>query len=371
VEIRTTDKGRDHLRELFIDGEPVSRLTVIDHHMRIGSAHVRLAGIGDVHTSWEHRLKGHMRALMEDSLDYMLDGGYDVSMLFGIRDFYHRFGYAVCLPEHKVVLQTRDAEEAGKCAPAYTVHPVAPEDMAAIVRLYNRSNAERTCSIVRDPASATTFPKGSRYGRPADCFLLRDEAGSFGAYAAYDRSTQAVNIVEVESRDPSLYPALLYEFAKMAIERRCGHISLHFPPDHPFAEYVERYGCEWSTERPKSGGGVGRIINQGSLLNRIGPELQRRARRCGAALPEAVEIRTDLGKARLPIYGDTREVPSARQAQTWVELSQDRLMQLITGARSARDVLNDPQVHASDGAESTLKVLFPKNHPYTWLADRF
>jgi predicted acetyltransferase len=71
----------------------------IDLPMRIGDAVIRMAGIGDVYTEREHRMKGYMRYLYEDTLTYMTEEGYDVSMLFGIPDFYTKFGYAVCLPQ--------------------------------------------------------------------------------------------------------------------------------------------------------------------------------------------------------------------------------------------------------------------------------
>ena len=48
MDIRTSDDGQSHKRELFVDGEQVSHLFVIDHQMRVGTTVVSMAGIGGV-----------------------------------------------------------------------------------------------------------------------------------------------------------------------------------------------------------------------------------------------------------------------------------------------------------------------------------
>ena len=100
MHIITNDEGRSHRREMLIDEETeIAHLWVIDFQMRIGTAQVRMAGIGDVYTNRQYRMKGYMRHLYEDTLNYMTAEGYDVSMLFGIPNFYTKFGYATSLPD--------------------------------------------------------------------------------------------------------------------------------------------------------------------------------------------------------------------------------------------------------------------------------
>jgi hypothetical protein len=182
---------------------------------------------------------------------------------------------------------------------------------------------------------------------------------------------EAVDVVEVESADPAFFSALLFELARMAIDRRCGHVTLYLPPDHPFGEYVERFGCEWTSQRPKNGGGVMRIVNQETLFAKIEPELARRAASCGDVPSGSLVLRTALAAIEVRLDGRSPQRATGKPAVASVALSQDRLMQLVAGARSARDVLNDPLVVADAGAEQVLDALFPKGYPYTWLADRF
>ncbi|MCL5998859.1 MAG: GNAT family N-acetyltransferase [Chloroflexi bacterium] len=275
MDIRTRDEGRYHIREMLVDDQLVSWLTIIDYQMRIGSAVVRMAGIGGVETHHKHRMQGHMRVLFEDTVQYMLAQGYDISMLFGIPNFYPKFGYAVCLPWPKATVQTRDAELAQTEAVPCNMRPVGPDDLSAIIDLYNQRNASRTCSLVRTAEYFKGFTKGTGWDTRTEAITLEDGQGGFAGYAAWDKSDQTVNVVEVESISPSFYPALLYEFARQAIARRCGHITLFMPPDHPFAQFVQRYGCEWSIKYMRHSDGMMRILNQASLIEKITPELKR------------------------------------------------------------------------------------------------
>lgn len=361
MEIRTIDEGRAHRRELVIDDKPVSWLWVIDHAMRFGSETVRMAGIGGVGTEREQRMKGYMRRLFEDTVTYMIDQGYDVSMLFGIPDFYTKFGYAVCLPGHEHLVATRDAELAAADAGPYTVRPFAAEDTAAAATLYNQNNAQWTCSLVRDPATFQ-FDKGSWWDREPECIRIDSSDGWGWGYAILDKSRREVNVVEVESTADRLFATLLNELARRAVERRCGNIKIFAPPGHPFAEYLKRFGCESKTEYDRTGGGMMRILNLESLITKIRPELSRRVSSTNTVA--AVRVETDIGSAVLDAGGAGTE-------QAWIKLSQDRFIQLLVGHRSARDVINDPAVQAGSNAGTVLDTLFPRSYPYTWLADYF
>ena len=67
--------------------------------MRIGSAQLRIDGITNVETPEKHRLKGSASRAMGETIWTMESNGYDMSVLFGIPGFYHRFGYAAIFPE--------------------------------------------------------------------------------------------------------------------------------------------------------------------------------------------------------------------------------------------------------------------------------
>ena len=82
-----------------MDGEVASWLWVLDLPTRLLGQTVRMGGIGGVNTKESHRMKGYARRLLSDTVSYMTEQGYDVTMLFGIPDFYDKFGYIpACRP---------------------------------------------------------------------------------------------------------------------------------------------------------------------------------------------------------------------------------------------------------------------------------
>jgi predicted acetyltransferase len=363
MEIRTRAEKDSCIREMLIDGQVACKIKVIDYTMRIGAAQVRMAGIADVETQKEHRLKGYMRILFQDTLEYMQREGFDVSMLFGIPNFYPKFGYATCTALPKVAIKTRDAELAKAQALPLQVRPLAPADLPVVTDLYNCANAVRTCSVVRSKDSSIGFTQGTGWWMSSEAVVFEQGVQRFAGYAIWDKNDQAVDVTEVEAVDEILYPALLDHIAQQAIAKRCETIRFHMPPDHPFAEFLQRYGCEWTITHPRQADGMLRILNQAALVDKLRPELERRLSAVRIdRLPGTILLRTDLSETAIS-YTSPDSVA--------LELAQDKLMQLIAGYRSVHDSCSEPGVKMMPGSEPLWNVLFPKGHPYMWVADHF
>jgi predicted N-acetyltransferase YhbS len=85
----------------LISNRVVTHFGIWDYQMRVGSARVRVGGVGGVATDADYRKRGLMDRTARASMEAMRAQGYDVSLLFGIDDFYHRFGYG----KHKIKTQ--------------------------------------------------------------------------------------------------------------------------------------------------------------------------------------------------------------------------------------------------------------------------
>jgi predicted acetyltransferase len=379
MEIETIDQGRSHKRVMRIDDEEVCHLWVIDYTMRIGAAQVRMAGIGDVYTNREHRMKGYMRQLYSDTVGYMTDQGYDVSMLFGIANFYTKFGYASSVPTVQFEIETRDAE-AAETTESLTSRPIESRDMNAIIDLYNRKNAARSGSLVRDPVHFTAFRKGTHWDTQAETALWEDEAGTLLGYAVWDKHSTEVKIGEVEAESPDLYPTLLATFARQAVEKRCEKITVFLPPDHPLAEYAQRFGVVWKIEYPRHEDCMMRIMNQQPLMEKLLPVLAlRQAVLPPLDIPETLSIETELGITTFSLTGESMQLQEGEDTSKGARLvlPQDRLIQLMMGYRSIQDVLTEPNVSLDAGTTvaqdvvSLLQGLFPRHSAFVWRPDYF
>ena len=361
------------LREMKVGDVLISRLVVVDCEMRIGIAVVRMGGIGDVHTEPEHRMKGHMAQFMPDTVKWMAQQGYDCSLLFGIHDFYHRFGYAVCLAEPRITIPTRDSERAEA---VLQTRAAQPQDFPAILGIYNDNNRTRTCSLVR-PADWPAFRHGSEYYGETDAVVVTDAGGQVVGYAAIDRYQQRATIAELGAREGAsqrrIFSTLMRAFAEVAIERRCGEISICLPLDHPFAIFARRFGYSASANYPRNGGGMGRIINLQSLFQKLLPELNRRLSEASPGQDQSgsLSLVTEIGTIGLSVTGDQVSLDDDSGATARLQVPQAVLTQLLLGYRTVDDVLADPEVKMKGEALPILQLLPCRDFAYMWKQDHF
>ena len=99
-------------------GRTLARLAVVPFHQRVGRALLWMGGVAGVNTDPVAREQGLARRLLTFAVEWMRDQGFDWSGLFGIPNFYTRFGYASALPEYELVIATARAEMA-RFAPFY------------------------------------------------------------------------------------------------------------------------------------------------------------------------------------------------------------------------------------------------------------
>ena len=371
--MRVEEVPRGQRVKLLLEGKHVSGLIINDLEARIGRAVVHMGGIGGVHTERKHRMKGYSRRVMEYSNQYMLKRGYDVSLLFGIPDFYQKFGFACCLPVYRLTLPTRLAEGArGSGSGGLKVRRARKADFPRIRTLYNRHYARRTATVVR-PASWTGFRMGSAWGTKTITLVVTDGRGSILSYAGFDERVDAVTVFEVAGA-PRTYPALLGALAREAVRRRVENLTFLIPPDDPFTVYTRRFGGHLRVTCHPSGGGMLRVINLPTLMEKLTPELTARLQGSARATERnRFLLKTDIGAARVTVGGGRlRASPAARAGKSpVVRIPQDRLSQLLFGFRTVTDVAREPGVRIPAGLVDLLDVLFPLHWAHVCRPDYF
>jgi predicted acetyltransferase len=357
---------------LVLDNCTVSRLTIHDRRMRIGSAVVRTGGIAGVHTVPRHRRKGYSRLCMSRAITLMDAIGFDMALLFGIPDYYPRWGFATVMAEPRLTITTRRAEAAQRM-PGYTIAGYnARVHAPAILRMYSRQNRLRSASLLRDPGRITKLWKGSRWDKKAQAFVVLNPSRRVCAYAAHDSSHEELLVTEVGSVSPSFFPALTAELARRAVRRRTGEISVLIPLDHPYAEYLQGWQVAHRLDFFRDGGGMARIIRLPDTLTRCSPELSRRLRSSGLGRsPFSLDLRTDIGTVTLRVRDGRVRVAPGSGGRIRVRMPQQVLTQLLLGYRSGGYAATLERVKIPARAMDLMNALFPRAFPYCWSADRF
>jgi len=368
LDIRVTDSDRAHRVDLLSDGTPISWLSIIDHEVKVGSAYLRMGGIGGVGTLEEHRMKGYSRRVLEHSIDYMTKNGYDISMLYGIPDYYSKWGYSSTLPEYKITMPLRNARRAN---PGLNPRPMTNDDANRVLDIYESTNELRTGPVRRPRGKWLRFRKGSDWRILADGTVFEDDSSQIVGYYAADRWPRVMRITEVGATEVRFYENMLGHASKVADQRQAAELEIFVPSDHEFANLCKRMGCTFRIEYQYDAMGMGRIINVRSTMEKLRGELSRRLDGSGVGrFPPRLAIKTEIGSVTLKISGSGLDV-SDDTSQDWVDLPQCALMQLVLGYRTVADVLADPAVKSQGNVYTVLGALFPAGNPYIWLSDWF
>ena len=85
---------------------------VFDLTMRFGCGQLRVAGVGAVtsHPDWQGR--GIMKRLAGAAVDGLAGEGYHASLLYGIPNFYDRFGYVTAWPDMEWRVESQELPSA-------------------------------------------------------------------------------------------------------------------------------------------------------------------------------------------------------------------------------------------------------------------
>lgn len=179
------------------DGRTLARLAVVPFYQRIGRATLWMGGVAGVNTDPASREQGLARRLLTFAVEWMRDQGFDWSGLFGIPNFYTRFGYASALPEYELTIATARAEGARL---SHLVRPLqgSEQERRALLDIYQTANATATGTVLRDPRRWKGFLKGPGWGTiPAVVVAIErnvssHEDGAISGYAVYHKYSDDV-----------------------------------------------------------------------------------------------------------------------------------------------------------------------------------
>ncbi len=228
---------------LLLDGLQVSRVVIIPMLIRIGAAVVRMDGIGGVDTVEGYRYRGYSRRVMETVVQQLTAGDAALSMLFGIQDYYQKFGYDTTGPEYTVILpHSTEGEATPSLPPGWLFRSLRVEDMPGLMSLYHRNTRRATGALVRHVAEDVATETEQLAGAGSDarriglrawnrlrklvvdpgedaCRVLLDVSGQMAAYAWYGANwwmgvrrrdlPEAFHLAEGFARDAESADALL------------------------------------------------------------------------------------------------------------------------------------------------------------------
>ena len=368
LEFRVTSEALGYHRvEALESNKKVSWLNVPDLKLHYGVAVITVGGIAGVYTSREYRGRGYSSTTLRYTVNWMKKQGYSMSALFGILEYYHRFGFATFMGEHTVTICLRNASRIKAEDLEWKLSNDSSFASRQIAEIYEQVNTIWPGTRIRKSTSWNGFRKGIAWEHPAKPLVLKS-SGQVVAYAALERwpSPEELLVAEVGAirHDRNLYRALAKRLYRLAVEGKKGFIKIYAPPNHPFVDVVKPYGVKVESTYFWSGGGMSRVINLEQFLKEIRPELERRS----IGMIGDLTLQVEKEAVTLHIRDGIVKIEKGREAINIVKLEPGKAAQLFLGYRDPIEVLTNAQAH---GEPKLLLKLFPKATPYVWQPDRW
>lgn len=346
----------------ILDDKIVTHYGVWDYQMRIGTARVRTGGIGVVATHGEYRKRGLMDMTARASIEAMRMLGYDFTILFGIWNYYHKFGYTRAWADTNINAEIKLFPEMPKGLKTKSA-PAKPDDELAA--LYNRYHATSTGTAVRPTYRATFYPVDKNWtctrwlgknGKTAGYVLMKlENSRPVVMELVGDIATGlAVIRAEAENRD-----AWEVRFEKL-------------PPESELGRWLRRGTCRVETQYIASGGAMIQLLNLRQALEKMAGELERRlagsdAKKFSGTLAvgfhkETVGLAIKNGRVKV-VPGPVKSAHAVHAGAA--------LAQLLIGTDDPALVCAQQNIKLTGAAAELLPILFPQQPILLYQADRY
>ncbi|MCX8072278.1 MAG: GNAT family N-acetyltransferase [Candidatus Binatia bacterium] len=161
-----------------VEGKLISTFQVFRKQIRLDSAVLDVAGVGNVFTTPAYRGRSIASRLLEFGIAQLPRHGFDVSLLFAVRiAFYARLGYR----SHLRYLFYFPPSGPCREIPRYNLRPFTASDLPAVQQIYDGYSSRFRGPTLRNPAY---WAGQLRYaGNPSERFLVAEQNGEVVAYA--------------------------------------------------------------------------------------------------------------------------------------------------------------------------------------------
>lgn len=352
------------------DGRMVAHVGIWRYRMRVGRARLRTAGIGAVMTHGDYRRRGTAARVFAALFPAMRQAGYHYTVLFGIRDFYDRFGYVPTWPSTQHIARL----DALPDVPLKLKLRKVPKSevlcgTGAVMRIYERENAARTGSAERPIYTLTRGLVGN-----FECRTLCDSAGRTFGYVVTGNRGGDLEVLEAGGmKAPCGAGQLLAAMKVLARRKNRSRIRLNnFSYDHPLCRALRGRDCSVEMHHARSGGAMAAAVSLRGCLEAMAGELTDRLRRSAMkGFTGGVNVSGAGDTVTLDVRGGrVRVAPKARKSRNRIVAGR-AVAKLLIGSAGPAALAMQSGISFAGRAAELAEALFPEQWPMLSLLDHF
>lgn len=250
-----------------VNNDIVGLVRIVARELVVDSARLKTGGISTVGVHPDYRGKGIASKMINMAIREMQIRAYDISCLHGRRavdGFYLQFGYIGIGRYLDLEIESRN-NIIDVCDFAFI--PYEKKYLKECLKIYNETYNKLSGSLIRDEKNWTFHIHKIQHLKNYGNILLCVHKGKFIGYLVICQK----KLVELCLHE-SFFPALIKKLEVLEVST----ISIH--PFHPFFVYCRTNFNTILKERCVFDGGyMGKIINLGSTLKKLGSVLAKRA----------------------------------------------------------------------------------------------
>lgn len=345
------------------EGRVVAHFGVYDILMRIGTARVATAGVNLVVTDPEYRRRGLMPTTIRASMEAMRAHGYDFSIVCNaIAGYYTRFGYVSAWAECDFYMRSRDLPHE---PPAYKPRRFKPRSRPELAELYNTENSTLTGTAVRPTFLRTKEPDDL----PA--YLWSGADGVVRGYLIYDIISNGKAVWHYDSAGDPV--ERLQVLGMIARQEDCEEVRFNrMPYNSALARAIRTSNCTAEFTYRPTGGWLARIVNLGTLFEKLAGELSRRLA-CSHLLNWEGNLLVSTGRESVLLAiqsGQVRVIPGsgAEPCEHSIQ-GGEYIAQLMLGSEAPDELIEAHGMEVAGDAVELARVLFPAQQPQMGNAD--
>lgn len=344
-----------------VDGRLASHLHLTDRQVRFGSSVVPMNGVMWVGTLPEYRGLGFAQNLIRLAGTRARETGAVLqSLTTAMPQFYRPLGWGVCGRQTLGMIPSRNLPSVGdglveaKGGP-WQVRPWRQVELNDLMHLYDRQFATTTGSVVRSE-DYWRWIIGRRY---AHVIWVACQGETVRGYA-FVKDHRVLEIA-TDPAYPHALRALLGRVRAEALERAYPEAIVHAPVDHPaMAAIRQASGRVVDQEDWEGQSSMCHIPDVGGFLRAILPELQRRAKESGVALPLELGLTVDEHRWLIRVAPPKSRVEPDKLSRRHLSLSPAAFVRLAMGHTGIDRAVEEDGVEASTStAIDAARILFP------------
>jgi predicted acetyltransferase len=347
---------RNH-RVVVDDGKVVAFLHIVSREIYVGRALLHVGGIAGVCTDPSARKKGYASALMNDANDFMRRDGYDFGLLYGIPNFYHKFGYEVVMSRYFLTIpQSEIPDPSAPIARA----AVTKKDLPALLRLYNAQARFRDGNVLR-----------KKMWLRKNSFKITGPRGRLDAYAVWNSQDGSLIVSDAAARDARSGRTLLSALKRVAWNHGLDHVNVRFPFGYPLTGAIRRLNCSFTRTNTLRKGCMGRVLNLKPLARKMAPEW-RRLFSLSEVLNQSGRLSVQIDDEVLTIsFSKGRVTTAVGHGRASSKMPQEKFSQLLFGYAPLAEVSRAAGVRIAPRDLRLFEILFPERTSFLFATDEF